>query len=147
MSEGQEHSAPFSEIKHGEEKRIPYKNDGRPSRVVIGRNPSTESVSAKEKRKDDFRIKLGGADKSISRRAVILDIFTKAVIIKNAGQQEIQYRTGPQNTWQRVPPNTYTRLNNAVDDMINFELQIGQFIFRSGKVGGNEKALKSLILN
>jgi len=147
MTEGQEHHAPFVEIKRGQEKDIPYKNDGKPSRIVIGRNPSTESVRTEEKKNDDLRIKLVGADKLISRRAAILDIFTKAVIIKNIGQKEIQYRTGPQNIWQKVSPRTYARLNNSVEDMINFELQIGQFTSRSGKVGGKEKVLKSLILN
>ncbi|MEJ2441459.1 MAG: hypothetical protein P8Y06_00880 [Patescibacteria group bacterium] len=146
MTEAGEQYAPFSEMRHGEERRILYKNDESPSRVVIGRDPLTKSASPAEKQMDDFRIKLSDADRTISRRAVILDVFTKAIDITNTGQLEILYRTEPEQVWRGIPPNEKVKLKNTVNEMRNFELKIGKLTLRSGLVGGEEKALQSLIL-
>jgi len=146
MTEGQEQYTPFSETRHGEERRILYKKDGSPSRIVIGRNPLTKSTNSEEKQKDDFRIKLSDADMTISRRAVVLDVFTKVINITNTERKEILYRTEPEQEWQRIPPNEKVKLKNTTNEMRNFELKIGMLAFKSGLVGGEEKALQSLIL-
>lgn len=138
--------SPYVELAVGGELRIPYKGDDESTMIVIGRNPVTESVREEEKRADDLRVKISGAGSDFSRRALELNVDGKNVTIKNLGSQKTQWRTDPRGQWRELSRNDSAKLRNSIDDMRNFEVQIGRFLIKSGAVGGKEKALQSLIL-
>lgn len=137
---------PYIELAVGGELRIPYKGSGEPTKIVIGRNPITENVDESVKTLDDLRVKIGGAETDISRRALELNVGKDEVVLRNIGQHETFWRSDPQKKWKGLTLGESARLKNSIDDMRNFEVRLGRFLLRSGSVGGREKALQSLIL-
>lgn len=139
---------PYTELAVGGELGIEYKESGdEPTKIIIGRNPVTESVDQAVKDADDLQVKISGAGKDISRRALELNIDSNNVVFTNIGRQPTRWRTDPEDEWSELPRGGSYELANSTDNMINFEVQLGdRLLLRAGSVGGKEKALQSLLL-